>query len=85
MSYFLCPHCGERSDIFGHGGARAEAVKRGIPFLGEVPLEARIRDLSDRGVPVAAGPDGAPFRAIASAVREGLETAGRAAPRLVIE
>ena len=38
MSYFICPHCGERSDIFGHGGARHEAERLGVPFLGEVPL-----------------------------------------------
>jgi ATP-binding protein involved in chromosome partitioning len=85
MSYFLCPRCGARSDIFGHGGARAEATKRGLPFLGEVPLETRIRDQSDRGLPVAAGPDGAAFLAIASAVLEHLEAASRPAPRLVIQ
>ena len=41
MSYFLCPSCGERSDIFGHGGARDEADRIGVPFLGEVPLAMR--------------------------------------------
>lgn len=86
MSYFACPHCGGRSDIFGHGGAREEALRRGVPFLGEVPLRLAIRDLSDRGEPVAAAdtPDGAPFAAIATAVREQLETAERPAPRIVI-
>ena len=44
MSYFQCPHCGERSDIFGHGGARHEAERLGVPFLGEVPLHMAIRD-----------------------------------------
>ena len=39
MSTFVCPHCGTRSDIFGHGGARAEAERLGVPFLGEVPLD----------------------------------------------
>ena len=47
MSYFLCPHCGGRSDIFGHGGARAEAERLGVPFLGEVPLDIEIREKSD--------------------------------------
>ena len=58
MSYFLCPKCGERSDIFGHGGARLEAEKLGIPFLGGVPLHMDIRATSDEGRPiVASSPD----------------------------
>ena len=48
MSYFQCPHCGTRSDIFGHGGARHEAERLGVPFLGEVPLHMEIRDLRFR-------------------------------------
>ncbi len=52
MSYFLCPKCGERSDVFGHGGARDEAEKLGVPFLGEVPLHMEIRETSDSGKPV---------------------------------
>ena len=52
MSYFLCPSCGTRSDIFGHGGARDEASKAGIPFLGEVPLHMDIRETSDSGKPL---------------------------------
>ncbi|MEM8554076.1 MAG: Mrp/NBP35 family ATP-binding protein [Pseudomonadota bacterium] len=52
MSYFLCPSCGERSDIFGHGGARDEATKLGVPFLGEVPLHMDIRRNSDGGTPI---------------------------------
>jgi ATP-binding protein involved in chromosome partitioning len=60
MSTFICPKCGERSDIFGHGGARAEAEKLGIPFLGGVPLHMDIRATSDDGRPiVASGPDSA--------------------------
>ncbi len=58
MSYFLCPKCGERSDIFGHGGAEAEAKRLGVPFLGAVPLHMEIRTRSDAGQPVvAAAPD----------------------------
>jgi ATP-binding protein involved in chromosome partitioning len=52
MSYFLCPHCGERSDIFGHGGARETAGRLGAPFLGEVPLHISIRETSDSGNPI---------------------------------
>ena len=49
-----CPSCGERSDIFGHGGARKEAERLGVPFLGEVPLHMAIREKSDSGLPVVA-------------------------------
>ena len=60
MSYFVCPKCGERSDIFGHGGAKREAEKLGIPFLGGVPLHMDIRATSDEGRPiVASSPDSA--------------------------
>jgi len=52
MSYFLCPHCGGRTDVFSHGGARHDAEKLGVPFLGEVPLDAAIRETSDAGRPV---------------------------------
>jgi ATP-binding protein involved in chromosome partitioning len=91
MSYFLCPQCGTRSDIFGHGGARHEAERLGVPFLGEVPLEMSIRETSDTGAPiVATKPDSkeaAAYRAIAQRVREQLSGPGatRSAPRIVIE
>ena len=89
MSYFLCPHCGGRSDIFGHGGARAEAERLGVPFLGEVPLDMEIREKSDSGLPVVAtAPDGAHakiYRDIAARVRDGLQTASRPAPKIVVE
>ncbi len=52
MSYFMCPHCNTRSDIFGHGGARHEAERVGVPFLGEIPLDIAIREGSDEGRPV---------------------------------
>jgi ATP-binding protein involved in chromosome partitioning len=89
MSYFLCPECGTRSDIFGHGGARQEAQRQGVPFLGEVPLHMAIREKSDAGLPVVAtepdGPHAAAYRKIAGAVRDQLQTQGRVAPRIVIE
>ncbi|MDH3660905.1 MAG: iron-sulfur cluster carrier protein ApbC [Alphaproteobacteria bacterium] len=59
MSYFACPHCGERSDIFSHGGARETAEKYGVDFLGEIPLDIMIRENSDRGrPPVVSSPEG---------------------------
>ena len=90
MSYFVCPKCGERSDIFGHGGAEHEAQRQGVPFLGAVPLHMDIRETSDAGRPVVAtdpeGPHAKAFRAIAAKVREALGGAGpRAAPKIVIE
>jgi ATP-binding protein involved in chromosome partitioning len=60
MSYFVCPHCGGRTDIFSHGGARKEAEKLGVPFLGEVPLDVAIRTNSDGGRPVIASMPGSP-------------------------
>jgi ATP-binding protein involved in chromosome partitioning len=89
MSYFVCPHCGGRSDIFGHGGARAEAERLGVPFLGEVPLDIEIREKSDSGLPVVAtrpdGPHAQIYRDIAARVRDGLAGASRPAPKIVIE
>jgi len=52
MSYFSCPHCGERSEIFSHGGARAEAELLSMDFLGEIPLSIDIRETSDGGKPI---------------------------------
>jgi ATP-binding protein involved in chromosome partitioning len=52
MSYFLCPHCGQRTEIFGHGGAQETAKKLGLDFLGEVPLDTQVRVGSDEGVPI---------------------------------
>ena len=77
MSYFQCPHCGTRSDIFGHGGARHEAEKLGVPFLGEVPLHMSIRVTSDSGTPVVEsepdGPYAAIYRSIGAKVRDQLQ------------
>ena len=54
MSFFHCPHCGNRSDVFGHGGGRREAARLNAPFLGEIPLDAAIREGGDAGRPVVA-------------------------------
>jgi len=92
MSYFLCPSCGTRSDIFGHGGAHKEAERLGVPFLGEVPLHMAIREKSDSGLPVVATePDSEHtqiYRAIASKVFEQIKAGargGRTAPKIVVE
>ena len=90
MSYFICPECGTRSDIFAHGGARHEAERQGVPFLGEIPLAMPIRETSDGGRPiVASDPDSGhakAYLAIARKVMAGLAGgAVRAAPRIVIE
>ena len=89
MSYFLCPSCGTRSDIFSHGGARKEAERLGVPFLGEVPLHMTIREKSDAGLPVVAtepdGPHAKIYRDIAAKVRDQIKGAARSAPKIVIE
>ncbi len=93
MSTFVCPHCGKRTDLFGHGGAKDEAERLGVPFLGEVPLDIAIRRTSDEGKPiVASDPDGsqaAAYRAIAAAVLGALENRKgndqRRPPSIVIE
>jgi ATP-binding protein involved in chromosome partitioning len=95
MSYFSCPHCGGRSDIFSHGGAHQEAERLGVEFLGEVPLHMTIRETSDSGRPiVVADPDGEHarvYRRMAARVWEklsgeaGVAAARRAPPRIVVE
>jgi ATP-binding protein involved in chromosome partitioning len=91
MSYFVCNKCGERHEIFGHGGAREEAERIGVPFLGEIPLDKEVRLRSDSGEPVVATqPDGlhaAIFRDVARQVWAALQTGGlaRPAPRIVVE
>jgi ATP-binding protein involved in chromosome partitioning len=89
MSTFICPHCGTRSDIFGHGGARHEAERLNVPFLGEVPLDMMIRERSDSGAPVVASAPDSTFaqcyRDIAARVRDGLLGETKPAPKFVIE
>jgi ATP-binding protein involved in chromosome partitioning len=64
MSTYVCPHCGQHDDLFGHGGARSAAESLGIPFLGEIPLDSAIRRYSDDGTPVVlAAPDSPSGRA----------------------
>jgi ATP-binding protein involved in chromosome partitioning len=90
MSFFCCPNCGHRSDIFGHGGARLEAQRLGTEFLGEVPLVLDIRTAADAGAPiVASAPDSAPaqaFQAIAKRLWEKVsgQTAKPAGPKIFI-
>ena len=91
MSYFCCPNCGHRAEIFGHGGARAEAKRMGADFLGEVPLLLDIRTASDAGQPIAASaPDSEAAKAYDAIARQvwakisakdGVRGAG---PRIVI-
>src|ERR1700682_5698292 len=91
MSSFCCPTCNHVTPIFGHGGARREAEMRGIPFLGEIPLDIQIRETSDDGRPiVATEPAGVPARHYTDIARNvwsaiTLGTAGKPAPRIVIE
>ena len=92
MSYFLCPHCGERSEIFSHGGARETAAELGVGFLGEIPLDSAIRTTSDAGQPIVLAepqsPHTAAYRGIAKRVLDlciAAEAGGeRQAPNIVM-
>jgi ATP-binding protein involved in chromosome partitioning len=93
MSYFMCPHCGERSEIFAHGGAKAEADRLGCDFLGEVPLHIDIRTTSDGGAPIVVSqPDGEHAKRyreiaknVANKVDATLSRRAAEAPRIVIQ
>ncbi len=93
MSYFTCPHCGERSDIFSHGGAKAEAERLGMEFLGEIPLHMSIRETSDGGNPIVVSDPQSEhakaYCAIADKVWQGIERAlgaqSEAAPKIVVQ
>ena len=90
MSYFVCPHCGGRSEVFTHGGARRAAEAMGVDFLGELPLDMAIRAGADGGRPIVAtdpdGPHAAAYRAIADAVwAKVADGAVKPAPSIVIE
>jgi ATP-binding protein involved in chromosome partitioning len=91
MSYFLCPHCGERSDIFAHGGARREAQRLNTDFLGEVPLDIAIRETSDQGYPIVISkpdhPQSQVYREIADKVWAkvgGTASPNRPPPKIVV-
>jgi ATP-binding protein involved in chromosome partitioning len=91
MSSFCCPTCNQVTPIFGQGGARLEAERRGIPFLGEIPLDLQIRETSDDGRPIVASePDGVHARHYIDIAREiwtavATGAARRPPPRIVIE
>jgi ATP-binding protein involved in chromosome partitioning len=89
MSLFICPNCGHEAHVFGHGGARREAARLGVEFLGEVPLLMDIRTMSDAGTPVvSAAPDspaGRAYAAIADLVAAKLQVVSApSAPRIRI-
>jgi ATP-binding protein involved in chromosome partitioning len=91
MSYFCCPNCGYRSEIFAHGGARACAAKYGVDFLAEIPLDIEVRETSDNGRPIVVSEPGHPlaeaYRQLALTVRDQLLAArndpARKFPRIV--
>ncbi len=91
MSYFLCPHCGERSEIFAHGGARREAEKLGVEFLGEIPLDIAIRETSDAGQPLVISrpqdPHADIYRALAARIWAKVQQGegARLPPRIVMQ
>ena len=92
MSYFVCPHCGDRTDIFGHGGAKDEATRQNIDFLGEIPIDPYLRETSDTGTPLTAKePDHAISKAfieiakkVAVKIEEANANSAAAAPKIVI-
>jgi ATP-binding protein involved in chromosome partitioning len=92
MSFYCCPNCGHRADIFGHGGAKTEAARLGTEFLGEIPLLLDIRSAADAGTPIAAtAPDSEAAKAYDALARRvwdkvaGVAAAPRSGPRIVIE
>ncbi len=89
MSYFLCPSCGKMSDIFGTGGARAEAERLGLPFLGAIPLDMEIRTTSDSGTPIVsknpASPHAQAYINIAKTLTAQLERTNRSGPAIIMD
>jgi ATP-binding protein involved in chromosome partitioning len=89
MSVFVCPHCGNESHIFSHGGARKIAESLGAPFLGEIPLVPAIRETSDAGTPIVAlsphSPEARAFIALAENVAKSLTAPMKPPPRIVME
>ncbi|MEE8350872.1 MAG: iron-sulfur cluster carrier protein ApbC [Rhodospirillales bacterium] len=91
MSYFTCPHCGERSEIFSHGGAKTVAKELGMKFLGEIPLDIQIRETSDSGKPIVVSEPESEhaksYRAIAEKVWDSIDGANatQAGPKIVVQ
>ena len=89
MSFFCCPNCGHRTDIFGHGGAEADAARLGVEFLGALPLKLAIRELADAGTPIVAAlpesEEAAIYQRIATRLRAKLDERAVAGPKIVIE
>lgn len=91
MSYFICDGCGKRHEIFSHGGARAEAQRLGVPFLGEIPLDLELRASSDSGEPIVVSqpdsPHTATYIAIAKQIWASLEGGAglKPAPKIIFE
>ncbi len=89
MSFFCCPACGHRAELFGHGGARREADRLGVEFLGEIPLLLDIRESGDAGTPIAASAPasvaGQAYAALASRVWGKLGAPVAAGPRIVMD
>ena len=86
MSYFLCGHCGERTEIFSHGGGERAAAKLGVPFLGRIPIDPAIRDGGDSGLPIIvadpASPQSAAFRDIAQKIITEVSSPGKGSPSI---
>jgi len=89
MSFFCCPNCNHRTDIFGHGGAEADAARLGVEFLGALPLKLAIRELADAGTPIVAAlpesEEAAIYQKIATRLRAKLNEGAAAGPKIVIE
>lgn len=93
MSYYICPECGHRDEIFSHGGARKVAERLGSEFLGEIPLDIEIRETSDAGMPITISkpesPNAKAYRGIARRIMEKIDEAlgdaRRQAPKIVVQ
>jgi len=89
MSFFCCPNCGHRAEIFAHGGAKLEAQRLGVPFLGEIPLLLGIRESADDGTPIVASQPNseaaAAYRSLAAAIWGRVQGGTPATPRIIIE
>ena len=91
MSYFICDNCDERHEIFGHGGARAEAEKLDLPFLAEIPLDKKVRERSDAGEPIIVAEPDSEHAKIYSSIAEQIWKAiegkapASAGPKIVME